>query len=145
MATPKLAMTGPSGQRWAAIAPPQPPGAGERPLGVGRRHQDRKLLAPMPRRHVARTDMGEEDLGHGPQYLVPGRVAVRIVVRLEAVEVQQHQRQRLPVPRSAREGGPQRLVEMPPVPEAGQLVRGRQPGQPRIRLFHILDPLGGRL
>ena len=64
---------------------------------AGHREQDGELLAAMARDRVVGAGRASEHVGDAAQHVVAGRVAKGVVVRLELVHVQHHQRERQPL------------------------------------------------
>lgn len=62
---------------------------------IGHRLYDRKFVAAEPAHHVVFTEHGGNPRGHGHQQGVACRVSQRIVDGLEAVEIEQHDVERL--------------------------------------------------
>ena len=101
-------------------------GDGQR-LGRGRaREQDAELLAPVPVDHVLGPDVQGEDAGHGLEELIPRRVSVGVVDRLEVVDVDHRERDRSSGPEPALERPREVVVQTSTVREPGQVVDVRQ-------------------
>ena len=86
-----------------------------------------------------------EHAGGGTDHGVPGGMAVGVVHLLQAVEIEERQRERVLVPAGHAHRLLQALPEMAAVEDAGQLVPGGQLLQPRVQpagLRHVVrDPL----
>ena len=92
------------------------------------REQHGELLPAVAGNRVVPAGDVAEHVGDPAQGDVPGRVAEGIVVRLEVVHVQQHQRERRFLAGGQGELSLQLLEEPPPVLQPGQLVgRGQGP------------------
>ena len=103
-------------------AQPQPGGARRR-LVAGL-EDDRELVAAEPCERVVVAQQLLQARADLAQHLVAGVVAERVVELLEAVEVDQQQRQ-LGVVLGPRDRGVQRVDEVAAVPEAGEAVGAR--------------------
>ena len=93
----------------------------------GRQH-DAELVAAGARQHVAGPQPGLRHQGEMLQAGVAGGMAMGVVDRLEAVEVDHQQRERLAAALRARAFLGQALQQMPPVADAGEIVEQRQIG-----------------
>ena len=106
-------------------------------LGVARRQQERELVAAGAVGAVAAAQVGPHDLGDRPQQVVARRVAALVVDRLEVVDVDHHQGERLAV--VARLGDPdvELLLETAVVAEPGQPVEQRVEAGPVVGLAEL--------
>ena len=111
----------------------QPRGAGGR-LVAGL-EDDRELVAAEARERVVAAQQGLQARADLAQHLVAGVVPERVVELLEAVEVDQQQRQLVAVVLGRRDRGVQRVDEVAPVAEPGEVVGERL----RLRLAQALD------
>ena len=102
---------------------------------LGRDLQDRELVAAEPRHRIDLAHAAAQPLRHVMQQLVAGRVAERVVDRLEAVEVDQHQREALAVAALARERVLDAVAQQHAVGEAGE----------RVVMRHVGDLVGAAL
>ena len=105
-------------------------------LRVGVRHEHRKLVAANPGEGVRRAQVGCDPVGDPRQQLIAGEVSVRVVVSLEVVEIDDHQRDRHAVtsdPAKLSGGG---RVESAPVQAAGQRVGDRR--QVELAAAHLV-------
>ena len=110
-------------------APRDRPGA----LDVGGRgQQDRELVAAEPGDRVALADAFLQALGELHQQQVADVVAERVVDLLEAVEVEQQQRQRLAGARRGAQRLGQAVLEQQAVGQPGQRVVHRLMAQPAL-------------
>ena len=103
----------------------------------GRRQQDRELVAAEPRDRVAVADAVVETPGEMDQEQVAEMVAERVVDLLEAIEVEQQQRQRFAVAGRRAQRLGQAVVEQHAIGQAGQGIVHRLVAQP------VLLSLGG--
>ena len=96
----------------------------DRTRHVGVRQQHRQLFPAVARRQVSRAPARDPGDGaaDGLQAFVAGRVAVDVVVLLEAVHIHHDQRERAGIAHRAAELVVQRHVELPAVREPGQAV-----------------------
>jgi hypothetical protein len=88
------------------------------------RRERRRLAAADARDDVRRAHARAQLLGDDLEDAVAERVAVLVVDLLEAVEVDEHQRQLAPVARGALDLGVERRLERASVGEAGERVGG---------------------
>jgi len=72
----------------------------ERPGRTAGRKYQRELLAAVPREQVGRAQLLQPGLGTSAQQRVAGRMAAPVVVALEMVQVEHHQRQGRPLRRA---------------------------------------------
>ena len=80
-------------------------------VGAGeRRHQHGKLVAAKPCNEVTQTRRLFELRSHGAQQFVAERVTVRIIDRLEMIEIEKHQRDFAAVDFRGVNGGGHRLL-----------------------------------
>ena len=105
---------------------------------AGHREQDGELLAAMARDRVVGAGRASEHVGDAAQHVVAGRVAKGVVVRLEPVHVQHHQRERRPLAGGQGEVRLQRLEEAAAVLQSGQLVGRGQLAQSGVLPLQIL-------
>jgi hypothetical protein len=97
------------------------PGQGAVGAGVGK--QQHELLAAVARRQVAgAAGVRGDGLRHLLQAAVAGRMAQAVVVQLEVVDVEHHQRQGAAAAHGALPFLFQEAVEMPAVGDLGQRV-----------------------
>ncbi len=94
--------------------------------------QDRELVAAEPRHRVAGLHQAGEALARGDEYLVAEMVAERVVDRLEAVEVDEVQRERAVAPTPPRQRLAQPLSQQRPVRQVGQRVVVREMAEPLL-------------
>ena len=106
-------------------------------VGIGQHHG--QLFPAIARRHVAGPlyRLGQR-AAHGLQAGIARHMAVGIVVALEVVQVDQQQRQRRALARSATGLALQHLVKAAAVGQARQLVLGGQHLQPAIGVQQFL-------
>ena len=105
------------------------------PAALGRDLQDRELVAAEPRDRVDLAHAAAQPLRHLTQQLVAGRVAERVVDLLEAVEIDQQQREALAVAALARERVLDAVAQQHAVGETGE----------RIVMRHVGDLVGAAL
>ena len=105
---------------------------------AGHREQDGELLAAMARDRVVGAGRASEHVGDAAQHVVAGRVAKGVVVRLELVHVQHHQRERRPLAGGQGEVRLQRLEEAAAVLQSGQFVGRGQLAQSGVLPLQIL-------
>ena len=126
----------PSGQRRRAA---QVLGrAAQRLLRRDARQDHAELLAAPAPDGVVRPDRPAQPARDVDQHRVAGRVAVRVVDRLEAVEVEQHHARGSSLAGRPAELGVQRVDQVPPVREAGHRVGARL----ALHLGAVLDIAG---
>lgn len=102
---------------------------------MDRRAQDRELVPTEPRDGVAGAHRGLEPLGDLDQEPIARAVPERVVDDLEAVEVEEEDRQRQLAVRASLQGDRQPIHEERPV---------RQPGEPVVQRL-AREALGDRL
>ncbi len=96
-----------------------------RALGVTAGEQQRELVAAGAIGAVAAAQVRTHDLGDRPQEVVAGRVALHVVDRLEVVDVDHDERQRLLVVACLPDTRVELLLEGAVVPETRQAVEER--------------------
>ncbi len=100
-------------------------------LGLGQvLDQDRELVAAEARHGVGLAQAAAETLGHDRQQAIAGQMPEAIVDRLEAVEVEDHDRDQALVAPGPGERALQTILEQRAVGEPGQLVVLRQVAEP---------------
>ena len=82
----------------------------------------RELVAAEAGDHVGGAGPGAEALGHGLEHHVPGGAAVRVVGKLEVVDVEQEKRAGAGVPRRVRDLAFELADHPGPVEDAGQEI-----------------------
>ena len=105
------------------LAQPQRSGG----IRIGRDH--RKLIATEPCQRIPSARLLAEGVRDQPQRAIPDRMTVRIVERLERVEVKQHQRQRARVSSGPLALRTQPAVEGPVVQQSSQPIGHRLTAQ----------------
>src|SRR5262249_36754067 len=83
---------------------------------------ERELLASEAARRVRRAERLVEELADALQHLVAERMAVRVVERLERVDVEEHERQNASVALRRRDFFTEPLIEVRAVPDARERV-----------------------
>ena len=110
---------------------------GERVVVQAARREDDELVAAESGHRAPRRNQRAQPVRDGAQHGVSGGVAVNVVDRLEAIEIDQHHRERC-ARISGGEGGVEPFVEKPTVGETRQRVvtggrfRERFGGHPRL-------------
>ena len=89
------------------------------PLSLAPGCEDRELVSSEPPDRVQRAHRASQSLDHPAQQLVAGGMAVHVVDRLEVVEVEQHERERVALTQRAFELGRHALLEPAPVEAPG--------------------------
>ena len=89
-------------------------------------HQHGKFLAAIAGGDIGRPEARGHRRTDPAQAVIALLVAVQVVVELEMVDIDQQQRQRRPRPLRPRPFDRERLIERPPVGEAGQAVAAGQ-------------------
>ena len=104
----------------------------QRAVDIGRRQHDGELVAAQPRHGIDASQQPADARGDVLQHAIAGVMAQRIVDLLEAVEIQQQQRQR----RVGARGGAQRLretiLQQQPIGQIGQRVVMGEIRQPAL-------------
>jgi len=104
-------------------------GAGEPRI----RHEHNEFLAPPAGQGIRETDHRTHPVRHLPEHAVALLMAMGIVDLFEVVDVEHQQGHRMPIAPRPVHLPRDRLLEMPPVPGAGQQIRAR-------KLFQGLEP-----
>lgn len=91
-------------------------------LASGIPEQRGEFIAADPGYHVARSDYALHQRGDCLENLIAARVAVRIVIVLEVVDVEQQQRGLQILFAGAQEYLVGQVIEIPPVVRAGKMV-----------------------
>ncbi len=104
---------------------PEPLGKREGAALVRVRHEDGELVAAQAGRDIAGADVLGDDSGQVCDHDVADAVTVFVVDRLQPVDIQHNQRERLLAHPGAGKRLLEALVEVAPVVELGQLVVGR--------------------
>src|SRR5258706_15647194 len=102
---------------------PDPFGAHEGVPTLGFRQENRELLSPHPGRQVAPPAVPPQEVRDRDQHLVADSVAVAVVDRFEAVEVEEEEAYPLAAPPSPSHFRLHRARERPPVGEVRERVR----------------------
>jgi len=85
------------------------------------------------------TNAGRNDGRQFFQHHIARFVAERIVDLLEMIDIDEQQRQWLPVPHAAVEFEGDRAIKLAPVPCAGQRIRGPQSFDLRVACLQLVD------
>ena len=96
---------------------------------VAMRYQHREFLAAPARQQVGRAQIVLDQLRKPDQNLITHLMAVAVVDRLEVVDIEEQQGERRFVAVCPRDFSRSDLLEMPPVPGAGQDIRRREQAQ----------------
>nr|WP_207168313.1 hypothetical protein [Blastococcus sp. TML/C7B] len=102
-------------------------------------HEDDELVATEAADDVAGADGRAEPAGDGAQHLVAGRVAVAVVDRLEAVQVDEEQAGHLAGAPAAVQGGGHEGDGLGAVGQPGERVVGRLVGEGELQLLALAD------
>ena len=104
---------------------------------------DGELVAAEAGDQLVAADHRAQPVGDLDQQLVAGRMAVNVVDRLEAVEVDAEDGERLAGVGGAGDGAGEMVVEHRPVGQAGQRVVIGEVGDPRRRFLALGDVADG--
>ena len=107
-------------------------------------HDDAELLAAQPADDVGAADGLAEDVGERDEHLVAGAVAVDVVDALEVVDVEHEHGNRVMRAADPVQLGPEAVVEVAVVVEAGERVRLRLEFEPRPDLG-VVEGEGSRV
>src|SRR5205814_3509548 len=115
-------------------------GERERAINAAARQEAAELVAAVAEARVdLLADRAEDDAADEAQDLVARLVAVRVVVLLEPVEVEEDERQRVPEARGALLLDLEAREEVRLVEEARELVRHREPAQLALEPLSLRD------
>jgi len=112
------------------------------PVGVSITHPGRVASARPAAKHIGGAQLRLEGLPGPGDHLVANGVAMRVVDRLEMVQIDHQQRTTRPVPPSAGELAPELLLEPAAVEQAGQRVVVGEVRQFGLVAFAVADVPG---
>ncbi len=118
---------------------PQPLGHHAGDMQIGFRHHDHELLAAVAAGQIDAADRLADTHGEFPEHVVAGVMAIAVIDRLEEVDVEHHQRQRLAARRRLFRQRHQMAFHVAAVVQAGERVGDRH----FDRVLHIVAQVIG--